>query len=395
MRGENEDLRLAGKMRRLAEAIAAAVLVSVGSPSQAQVDPLAPLPEAVRPALRPSPAPQAPVVILSPTTAMPSLPASDAAMGFAAYKVRLTAKARQAGVSEATIATNVPWLSLNAHVVQLDRGQPGNILNRNSTPPFAPYRRDHVTASLITRGQSVYATNWTTLSALQSRTGVDASIPVAIFGHETAYGTVTGGFDLLEALATLAYDGRRRDLFESEFVAALQLIDRGTPRARLRGSWAGATGYPQFMPSAVLRLATDGDGDGRADIWSNQADAFASIAAFLKSAGWKRGVGWGVAVRTPPGLDGALLRNPVIAPRCERVYARHSKWLTMREWRALGVVPTGRSLPDEEPASLLEPDGPGGTAYLLTANYRVILEYNCSNFYALSVGLLADAIAGR
>ncbi|MCA1652829.1 MAG: lytic murein transglycosylase [Sphingomonadales bacterium] len=316
-------------------------------------------------------------------------------MGFAAYKLALAARARRAGVSEATISTNVPWLSLNSRVIQLDHAQPGNILNRNATPPFAPYRREHVTADLINRGRAVYASNWSQLSALKARTGVEPSVPVAIFGHETSYGTVTGGFDLLEALATLAYEGRRRELFEGEFVAALQLLDRGTPRSRLRGSWAGATGYPQFMPTAVLRLATDGDGDGRADIWSNQADAFASIATFLKSAGWKSGVTWGVAVRTPAGLDRAALKNPAVAPRCERVYARHSKWLTMREWRALGVAPVGKSLPEEEPASLLEPDGPNATAYLLTANYRVILEYNCSNFYALSVGLLADAIAGR
>lgn len=363
----------------------------------AQNDPLAPLPDPI-PTVTPEPvqpSPPAPLIVVrpAPQTAPAAVPQTP--MGFAAYKLQLAARARRAGIREATIGTTVPWLSLNSRVIQLDRAQPGNIGNRNSTPPFAPYYREHVTASLIVRGRAVYSGNWTQLSALQQKTGVDPAVPVAIFGHETSYGTVTGGFDLLDALATLAYEGRRRELFEGEFVAALQLLDRGTPRSRLRGSWAGATGYPQFMPSAVLRLATDGDGDGQADIWSNQADAFASIATFLKNAGWKSGIGWGVAVRTPPHLDRAALRNPVTAPRCERVYARHSKWLTMREWRALGVAPIGRSLPDAEPASLLEPDGPGATAYLLTANYRAILEYNCSNFYALSVGLLADKIAAR
>ena len=376
--------------------------------AQVAPDPLAPLPElmvapkpVLPPVVRPVPSfpPSGPTVVLQrPGPAVPALTRSSvtgAAMGFAGYKAMISARARAAGVSEGTISSIIPFLSLDMRVVRLDRGQPGGVMPTTTVPPFAPYRRDHVTPSLIARGQTVYATNWTRLWGLQTRTGVDAAMPVAIFGHETSYGVVTGGFDLLDSLATLAYDGRRRALFEGELIAALQLIDRGTPRSRLRGSWAGATGYPQFMPSAVLKLAVDGDGDGRVDIWSSQSDALASIANFFKNAGWKAGVSWGVAARVPATFDRAAVRNNVVAARCTRVFARHSRWLTMREWRALGVVPTGRTLPDDEPASLLEPDGPTAPAYLLTSNYRVILEYNCSNFYALSVGLLADAIAQR
>lgn len=362
-------------------------------PALGQVDPLAPLPDKAPIVHRSSPFTTSPTILRPAPSVVVPLITPTREMGFAVYKQQLAARARRSGVTEATIASTVPWLSLNNRVIQLDRAQPGGTSNPNAAPSFAPYRRDHVTASLISRGRAVYAANWARLAVMQTSTGVEASVPVAIFGHETSYGTVTGGFDLLDALATLAYEGRRRELFESEFVAALKLLDRGTPRTRLRGSWAGATGYPQFMPSAVLRLATDGDADGRADIWSNQADAFASISAFLKDAGWKSGVHWGVAARTPAGLDRAALKNTIVPARCSAVYARHSKFLTMREWRALGVVPIGRSLPDSEPAFLLEPDGPNATAYLLTANYRVILQYNCSNFYALSVGLLADAIA--
>ncbi|MEO5641159.1 MAG: lytic murein transglycosylase [Sphingomicrobium sp.] len=370
-------------------------ITSLAMPCAAQVDPLAPLVEAPLRYVPP------PAVIVHRSTGpavqawTPPLILQQSQIGFAGYKQHLADRARRDGIREATINSSVPWLSLNPRVIQLDRAQPGQIANPNATPPFAPYRREHVSASLIARGRSVYAGNFSRLVGIQARSGVDAAIPVSIFGHETSYGTVTGGFDLLDALATLAYEGRRRELFESEFVAALRLLDRGTPRARLKGSWAGATGYPQFMPSAVLRLATDGDGDGQANIWSNQADAFASIATFLKDSGWKPGLHWGIAVRTPAGLDRSALRNPVTAPNCPRVFARHSKWLTMREWRALGVVPVGRSLADDEPASLLEPDGPHATAYLLTSNYRAILSYNCSNFYGLSVGLLADAIAAR
>jgi len=206
---------------------------------------------------------------------------------------------------------------------------------------------------------------------------------------------VTGGFDLLEALASLAYEGRRRPMFESEFISALRLIDMGVPRWRLKGSYAGATGYPQFMPSVVVRLRADGDGDGYADIWGSESDGLASIANYLRNAGWKPGVPWGVAARVSPTLNRAAIRSTLRAPRCERVYARHSRWLTIGQWRSIGVVPYSSSLSDQEVATLLEPDGPNGTAYLLTGNYRAILDYNCSNFYALSVGLLANAITRR
>ncbi|MEO7636953.1 MAG: lytic murein transglycosylase [Sphingomicrobium sp.] len=315
--------------------------------------------------------------------------------GFAAYKVRLMALARSGGVREATIQVTVPGLTLNSRAMQLDRSQPTGSPYSNYIPPFAPYRARHVTPSLISRGQTRYYSHWSRLSQIEARYGVDPAVVMAIYGHETSYGAVTGGFDLLEALASLAYEGRRRAFFETEFVAALKLIDGGVGRSRLKGSYAGATGYPQFMPSVALRLRADGDGDGYADIWSNEDDAFASIANYLRDAGWKRGVPWGVAVRTPASLNRAAIRTTLNTPRCPAVFRRHSRWLALREWRALGVAAYGRTLPDSEMATLIEPDGPGATAYLLTANYRTILDYNCSNYYALSVGLLADAIARR
>jgi membrane-bound lytic murein transglycosylase B len=314
--------------------------------------------------------------------------------GFHAWLPQLREQAVAAGVSRATIDSVFPALNFSARTIELDLAQPGGTPGSNANPPFAPYRAQHVTPALIAGGARRYRENYLQLMAIGQRYGVTPSILVSIWGHETSYGAVTGGFDLLDSLATLAYEGRRRDLFADEFIAGLKMIDRGVPRSRLKGSWAGATGYPQFLPSTWLRLAVDADGDGRADIWQSAPDALASIAHYLSNAGWRRNVPWGLAVAVPAGLDRDSIKGRLMAPRCPRVHDRHSRWLTVGEWRRLGIMSNGAPWPrDSELASLLEPDGPRGTAYLLTVNYRVILDYNCSNFYALSVGLLADAIA--
>jgi lytic murein transglycosylase len=311
------------------------------------------------------------------------------------YKLRLAALARQQGVSEATIRNNVPGVSVNQRLIEMERTEPVAHSSGGVVGALGPYLRAHVTSSLITRGQANYSANYGALGRIEAKYGVDPAVLMAIWGLETSYGTVTGSTDLLQALASLGYYGRRRDFFENEFVSALKLIDQGVPRWRLKGSWAGATGYPQFMPSVVLRLRADGDGDGYSDIWTNEFDGLASIAAYLRDAGWKPNVAWGIRVRTPANLNRQAIVSRTTAPRCPQVYRRHSRWLTMREWRALGITPLGRSLPDDEMASLIEPDGPDATAYLATTNYRAILDYNCSNFYAISVGVLADAIARR
>jgi len=315
---------------------------------------------------------------------------------FQAFILGLRTQAISQGVSPATFDSTVPTLRFNPRVIVLDRSQPGGDPSQAPTiPAFAPYRDKHVTSDLIDRGRSRYLMLRPQLARVEAATGVPEAVMMAIYGHETGYGSFTGNFDLLGSLATLAFEGRRRDLFVPEFIAGLKLIDRGIPRDELKGSWAGATGYPQFLPSVYLRLARDGDGDGRSDIWNSEADALASIGNYLVNAGWKPNVPWGVAVRVPPDLDRSGLVSRIVSPRCPRVHARHSKWLSVGEWRTRGIQIMGGNVPaDSEMASLLEPDGPGQTAYLLTSNYRVILDYNCSNFYALSVGLLADAIKG-
>lgn len=310
-------------------------------------------------------------------------------------KARLAALARAQGVREATIQAVIPTLQPNSRVIQLDRAQ-SPVATSGILSSFGPYLERHVTPSLISRGQSRYYSHWNRLSRIEASTGVDPSVIMAIYGKETNYGSITGNFDLLEALATLSYEGRRRQFFEAEFVAALKLLDQGVRRYQLRGSYAGATGYPQFMPSVALRLRADGDGDGFADIWRNEDDAFASIANYLRAAGWKRGVPWAVPVRVPPSLNRSAIRSRITPPRCPAVFQRHSRWMTVGEWKRLGVYPGGsRPIADSEMAALMETPGGYAEGYLLTANYRAILDYNCSNFYALGVGLLANAIARR
>lgn len=328
--------------------------------------------------------------------AIPFVPAQHAqaqdSAAFQSYLDALRPKARAMGVADATMDAVFPTLTPNPRVIQLDQNQPGGGAY-SPIPNFEPYRRAHVDAARISRGRAVYQANRARLSRIEAETGVPEEIMVAIFGHETNYGSYTGDFDLIRSLATLAWEGRRRALFEPELLATLKMLDNGVPRSRLVGSWAGATGYPQFLPSVYLRVAKDGDGDGRADIWTSQADALASIANYFVQSGWRRGQPWGVAVIVPAGLDRSAIAARTTPARCPRVFNRHSRWLTMAEWRRMGVAPAGGAwAADDVLATLLEPDGPGKTAYLLTSNYRAILDYNCSNFYALSVGLLADAV---
>ena len=309
--------------------------------------------------------------------------------GFQSYLQLVAAKARGQGVSQQAIDSVLAGLTYNPRVVSLDRAQPGS--NSGAPPPFASYYLRHIGAARINGGRSALADNADLVRGAAAKSGVPASMIVAIWGKETFYGRIKGDFDLARSLATLAYEGRRRDLFEGELIALMKMVDRGVPRSRMVGSWAGAFGNPQFLPSVYLRVARDGDGDGDADIWNDRADTFASIANYFRDAGWRADEPWGVKAAVAPGLDRSGLGTRLQSPACPRVHARHSAWKSVSEWRALGVTPLA-PIPDTAQAFLFEPDGPGRGAFLLTGNYRVILHYNCSNYYALSVGLLADEI---
>ncbi len=230
--------------------------------------------------------------------------------GFEAYLPRLRAEARREGISTATLDRVFPTLTFSPRTIELDRAQPGGAAGTPTNPPFAPYRARHLTPALINRGRARYAENLGRLGEIGRRYGVPPGILIAIWGKETSYGAIMGNFDLLNSLASLAYEGRRRELFTDEFIATLRMVERGFSREELKGSWAGAAGHPQFLPSVYIRLAVDGDGDGRADIWRSHLDALASIANYLRNAGWRPGPGLGDRGARPRRLRPRRGRQP-------------------------------------------------------------------------------------
>ncbi|MFC3710960.1 lytic transglycosylase domain-containing protein [Sphingoaurantiacus capsulatus] len=302
------------------------------------------------------------------------------------------ADAKKAGVSEATLDRELDGLTEDPSAIALDQKQP----DRTAVSPmtFAKYHAKQFSRSRINNGRRLASDLSATLSSVEKQYGVPHEILLAIWGIETSYGAVTGNFDLVRSLATLAYEGRRREFFTAELIAALKLIDDGkADRATLVGSWAGATGQSQFMPSSYFAHAADGDGDGRADIWGSRADVLASIASYFVGKGWQTGEPWAVSVSVPAGFDRERIRELTPVTECAGLGWRHSRWLSVAEWKAMGVAGNGAALPaDDKLATLIEPDGPQGPAFLTFANYRPIMRYNCSNYYALTVGQMADAI---
>lgn len=243
--------------------------------------------------------------------------------------------------------------------------------------PLKAYLADSVTARRVSQGKAMLRQQSDVLAAIEQRFGVPRDILIATYGVETDYGRAAGGKDIIRSLATLAFTRKDRDIFKDELVAALVMLDRGAPREKLRGSWAGAMGGPQFLPSAYLKYAVAYDGSGFADIWDKPQDVLASIANFLRASGWRPGLPWGVEVGLPERFDFAFLRN------------------YFRAFSERGVSRAdGAALPDHGEATLFLPSGARGPAFLLSDNYWVLKAYNNSDSYALSLGHLADRIRG-
>lgn len=262
-------------------------------------------------------------------------------------------------------------------MLELDRSQPEFVR------PIWQYLDSAVSQTRVSEGRARLDEHRDTALRMQERYGVPAEIVVAIWGIESNYGGNFGDFSTLEALATLAFDGRRRDFARGELLAALRIIEAGDIEPqRMIGSWAGAMGHTQFIPSSFESYAVDGDDDGRRDIWQSIPDVMASTANYLAKAGWRAGQPWGVEVSLPSDFDYA---------QAELDTRRAS-----HEWSAQGVRGMAEdSLPDFDQASVIAPAGAQGPAFLVGPNYRAILRYNNATSYALAVGTLADQIAGR
>jgi len=311
---------------------------------------------------------------------------------FARWLDDLRRDAAAAGISAATLSSALDGLQPLTRVVELDRKQP------EFTQTFADYLARRVSPARIELGRAKMAEQADALRAVEKAYGVQARFIAAIWGMETNYGRFTGGFPVIASLATLAYDARRSSYFRKELIEALKIVDQDhITLAELQGSWAGAMGQSQFMPSSFRAYARDFDGDGRRDIWGTPVDVFASIANYLARHGWRNDHTWGREVRLPAGFETRLdALKPEKPPTvCARALKHHTRRLKLAEWQALGVRRLdGRDLPQRDlAASLVQPDGPSGPSYLTYANFRSILRYNCSNYYAIAVGRLSDLIA--
>ncbi|QQR68563.1 MAG: lytic murein transglycosylase [Alphaproteobacteria bacterium] len=263
-------------------------------------------------------------------------------------------------------------------VIELDQAQPEGRL------PTSVYMRRILTPAFKEQGQQKMLAHQATLRAVSQRWGVPAGVVVALWGIETRYGRLTGGFPVFGALTTLAYEGRRASYFRQELMQALRLAaqERLDP-LQMTGSWAGAMGQVQFMPTTFIRFAVDGDGDGHRDIWRSTPDALASAANYLVAEGWQPGQGWGRRVKLP-----AKLPHGVIGLESTK---------TLAEWQRLGVrTSTGGALPQAAGlrASLIQPDGPGTSTWLVYPNFRVLMRWNRSTSFALTAGEMSDYLSG-
>ncbi|MBT8458323.1 MAG: lytic murein transglycosylase [Boseongicola sp.] len=296
---------------------------------------------------------------------------------FARWIDRFRGRARAAGIRDSVFNSAFQGVRYNTSVVQKDRNQ------SEFTKQIWDYLDSAVSTTRVRNGRAALRDNRRVLTEIEARYGVEAEVVTAVWGLESAYGSFRGEIPIIEALATLAFDGRRGRFFEQQLIAALRIIQSGDVRpSDMRGSWAGAMGHTQFIPTSYLSYAVDFRGDGRRDIWSNDpTDALASTAAYLKNFGWTNGQPWGVEVRLPRGFD--------YRQTGERIKKSPTQWasLGVRDVNGARVADYGR-------ASILLPAGARGAAFMIFNNFHVIERYNTADAYVIGVGLLSDRIAG-
>ena len=294
------------------------------------------------------------------------------------FLVGVRADAVAEGISRETLDEALDGLRPDERVIELDRRQP------EGTVTFDEYMAARVPAELIESARSKFARHEPLLVAIAGHYGFDPEYIVAIWAVETRFGGYTGGFDVIASVATLAFDDRRSAFFRKELMHALGILEEGhIARADMKGSWAGAMGQSQFLPSSFNHFAVDWDLDGRRDIWTTRGDVFASIANYLSGSGWKRGMPWGSPVTLPEGFDHSL------------VDADGTQ--SLASWLARGVTwaEGAPSVSSDAQASLALPAGIDGPAWLVFDNYRAILRWNRSDYFAMSVTAIADALARR
>jgi membrane-bound lytic murein transglycosylase B len=336
---------------------------------------------AVAPAPAPAPAPSSPPQPSSSEVSVPAqaaepTPAEVQQQRLEAWLAAFRAQARQAGIDEATLQDAFSEVRYLPRIVELDRAQP------EFTRSVWHYLDTAVSAQRVERGLERLAQARAELDAAATRYGVPAEVIAAIWGIESNFGSDVGSTPVIDALATLALDGRREAWARDQLLGALKILQRGDiERPRLVGSWAGAMGQTQFIPSAFLAYAVDADGDGRRDLWTSMADVAASTAHFLSRSGWQPGQPWGVEVQLPHGFD------PGRADDALRQGAA--------QWAEEGLrTPDGTPLPELSDAAVFLPAGARGPAFLVGPNFRTLLRYNNSTSYALAVGLLAQRLGG-
>ena len=297
--------------------------------------------------------------------------------GLREWIIAFRPKALAAGVSGDIFDSAMAEVTFAPKVVERDRNQ------SEFTKTIWDYLETAVSDLRISNGKAALKRQEKTLSAIEGKYGIPASILTAIWGLESAYGTFRGSDPVLTSMATLAYDARRADFFEQQVIAALTILQSGdTNGAALKGSWAGAMGHTQFMPGSFIDHAVDWTGDGKRDIWGDDPrDALASSAAYLKANGWITGQPWGIEVRVPDPFDYLLANREVMK--------------SPSEWAALGVLDVnGNAVPDHGAASILLPAGAEGAAFMVFKNFEVLETYNTADAYVIAVGHLADRIAG-
>ncbi|HEY1095870.1 MAG TPA: lytic murein transglycosylase [Alphaproteobacteria bacterium] len=295
--------------------------------------------------------------------------------GFENWRSDFTQRAIQAGYDPTAVRTVTQSVTFQPQLIELDRKQPETQLT------LQQYVEKTVSTDRIAKGRQKLAENRTALNAVAARTGVPAKVIVALWGKETSYGAFTGGVKIGDALSTMAYEGRRRDMFERELLAFIQITQvLGKDPNVLKGSWAGAMGQCQFMPTSYLKYAADGSGDGKADIWFSLPDVFASAANFLQQSGWQAGQLIAQPIRLPANINVAALGRDK-APR------------PLRDWQQAGVTIIGNAPTNPNiPSKLYAPDGVGGPAFILYPNFDVLLRWNNSGYFGVGVTLLSDQL---